>query len=1113
MLAGCLAISFLPVAQYPAIAPPTIAISATFPGADAQTMENTVTQVIEQQLEDLDHLLYFSSSSSSSGTVTITLTFAQGTNPDIAQVQVQNQLQSALPRLPPEVQQEGIQVKKSATAFLLVVGLYSDNGQHSVSDLADYLASSFEEPLSRVNGVGQTQLFGSQYAMRIWIDPIKLYSYSLTISDVTTALTDQNAQVSAGQIGSLPATKGQVLNATVSVQSQLQTPAQFSAIRLKSNPDGSIVRLGDVARIDLGAQSYGFNVRYNGQPAAALAIMLTPGANALDTVDGVKANVEQIAARLPPDIKVIYPFDSTPFVRLSVKQVVHTLITAVILVFLVMYLFLQNLRATLIPTIAVPVVLLGTFAVMAAAGYSINTLTLFGMVLAIGLLVDDAIVVVENVERLIEQEGLSPKEAARKSMDEITGALVGVAMVLSAVFLPMAFFSGSTGVIYRQFSITIVSAMALSVMAALILTPALCATILKPGGAAKHEGHGPLARFFRWFNRMFNRGAVQYERVAIATARDWKRSFLVYGLIFAGMAFLFWRMPTGFLPDEDQGSIVALVQGPSGSTSAQTDAVLDRVRGYFATKEKDNVAGVLTVSGFSYSGQGQNLGLAFIPLKDWSVRPGKKNSAQSIAARAMVDFSQIHNSLVFAIVPPAVQELGNATGFDLELVDTAGLGHDKLLQARNIMLGMAAADKRLSQVRPVGIEDAPQLNVNIDQDKAQALGLDLGMVTSTIGTAWGGLYVDDFIDRGRVKRVFVQADAPYRMQPEDIGAFYIRASDGEMTPYSAFATLSWSLAPMELNRYNGLSAMEIQGAPVPGVSTGEAMDAMAAIHARMPPGTELEWTGLSYEEQLSGGQAPALYALSLLIVFLCLAALYESWSVPIAVILVVPLGVLGAVLAATITGLDNDIYLQVGLITTIGVSAKNAILIIEFAEERVRNGMAVFDAAIAAAKLRLRPILMTSLAFVFGVFPLAISTGAGAAGRMRSVARSSAACCPTRFLAFSSCRCSSWSSAVCSAMAAATSRTQRPAAAKTSLSQTARPRRRGHDHGPRAPPPCSSVRPCSPDAISRPSMSARKAPSRRPCRKASPTRRPRAMRPTSRRSGGRTSSSIRSCAP
>ncbi len=981
MLGGAIAIATLPVAQYPTIAPPTISISATFPGADAQTLENTVTQVIEQQLLSIDNLRYFSSASSSSGTVTITLTFNQGTDADIAQVQVQNQLQSALPRLPPEVQLQGIQVKKSATAFLLVVGLYSANGTHSGSDLADYLASSFEEPLSRVGGVGQTQLFGSQYAMRIWVDPIKLNSYGATIDDVTTALQDQNAQVAAGQIGGLPASKGQVLNATVSVQSQLQTPEQFGAIRLKSESDGSIVHLRDVARIDLGAQSYGFNVEYDGKPAAALAIMLAPGANALSTVDATKARVAEIAAQLPKDIQVVYPYDTTPFVRLSVQQVVHTLITAVFLVFLVMYLFLQNWRATLIPTIAVPVVLLGTFAVMAVAGYSINTLTLFGMVLAIGLLVDDAIVVVENVERLIQQEGLDPREAARKSMDEITGALVGVAMVLAAVFLPMAFFNGSTGVIYRQFSLTIVSAMALSVMAALILTPALCATILKPQAGERHEGHGPLARFFRWFNKTFNRGAARYERSVVSTARNWKRSFLVYGLIFAGMAILFWRMPTGFLPDEDQGSLVALVQGPSGSTSEHTDEVLDRVRTYFADKEKANVAGVLTVSGFSYSGQGQNLGLAFVPLKNWSVRPGKRNGAAAIASRAMAAFSQIHDALVYAIVPPAVQELGNATGFDLELVDTSGMGHAKLLEARNMMLGMAAADPRLSQVRAVGIEDAPQLNVQIDQDKAQALGLELGDVNSTISTAWGGLYVDDFIDRGRVKRVFVQADTPYRMAPEDIGSFYVRGSSGELAPYSAFATLSWGIAPMELNRYNGLSAMEIQGAPVPGVSTGDAMAAMEAIHARMPPGTELDWTGLSYEEQLSGGQAPTLYGLSLLIVFLCLAALYESWSVPIAVILVVPLGVLGAVLAATLTGLDNDIYLQVGLITTIGVSAKNAILIVEFAEERVRNGMAVFDAAVAAAKLRLRPILMTSLAFVFGVFPLAISTGAGAGGQ------------------------------------------------------------------------------------------------------------------------------------
>ncbi|WP_313537065.1 efflux RND transporter permease subunit [Sphingomonas sp.] len=981
MLAGILAIRSLPIAQFPAIAPPAVSITATYPGADARTLENTTTQIIEQQLKGIDHLRYFSSSSSSAGTVTITLTFEQGTNPDIAQVQVQNKLQAATPLLPQEVQQQGIQVAKATQNFLVVIGLYSEDGSHSGTDLADYAVSKLQDPLSRVNGVGDTQVFGSQYAMRIWVDPVKLNKYALTMDDVTTAIRAQNAQVSAGQLGARPAPKEQMLNATVSVQSRLTTPDEFAKIRLKSGTDASVVRLGDVARVEIGAESYGFDSKWNGKPGSGIGIKLAPGANALTTVDLVKARVNEIAKTFPADIKVIYPYDTTPFVRLSVEQVVHTLIEAVVLVFLVMFLFLQNFRATLIPTIAVPVVLLGTFAVMAIAGYSINTLTLFGMVLAIGLLVDDAIVVVENVERLITTEHLSPVDAARKSMEEITSALVGIALVLSAVFLPMAFFGGSTGVIYRQFSITIVSAMVLSVFIALVLTPALCATILKPHNPDKAEGNGPLARFFRWFNRNFDRGQAKYEKGVRRTARSWKRSGLIYLLILGGMSFLFLRLPGGFLPEEDQGIVIALVQGPAGATSARTDKGLDLIRDHFLKEEAGNVKGVFTINGFSFAGAGQNSGLAFMPLNDWSERPGRKNAAGSIVGRAMGVFSQYRDGLIFAITPPAVQELGNATGFDLQLVDTGGIGHERLLQARNMMLGMAMQDKRLVGVRPNALDDAPQLKVDIDQDKAKALGLDLSSVNSTIATAWGGAYVNDFIDRGRVKRVYVQADAPYRLTPEDIANLFVRGPTGTMTPFTAFSTLSWAQAPVQLTRYNGLPSMEILGSPAPGTSTGDAMAAMEAIHAKLPPGTQLEWTGLSYEERLSGGQAPALYALSLLIVFLCLAALYESWSVPISVILVVPLGVLGALLAAWLTGLNNDIYLQVGLITTIGVSAKNAILIVEFAEERMREGMSAFDAAIEAAKLRLRPILMTSLAFIFGVLPLAISTGAGAGGQ------------------------------------------------------------------------------------------------------------------------------------
>jgi HAE1 family hydrophobic/amphiphilic exporter-1/multidrug efflux pump len=982
MLFGVLAIRSLPIAQFPEIAPPAVTINATYPGADATTLENTTTQIIEQQLKGIDNLRYFSASSSSAGSVTITLTFEQGTDPDIAQVQVQNKLQAATPLLPQEVQQQGLRVAKSSASFLLIVGLVSENGQQSASDLSDLIASRVQDPLSRVEGVGDTQVFGAQYAMRIWVDPLKLNNYSLTMTDVTQAVQAQNAQVSAGQLGAQPAPKEQMLNATVSVQSRLQTPEQFGNIRLKTNAGGGVVRLSDVARVEMGAENYGFDTRWNGKPASGFAIRAAPGANALDTVELVKERMAEISKGFPAGVEVIYPLDSTPFVRLSIEQVIHTLIEAVVLVFLVMFLFLQNFRATLIPTIAVPVVLLGTFGIMALAGFTINTLTLFGMVLAIGLLVDDAIVVVENVERLIQTEGLSPREAARKSMDEITGALVGIGLVLSAVFLPMAFFGGSTGVIYRQFSITIVSAMALSVLVALILTPALCATILKPHDPDKHQqGNGPLARFFRWFNRVFDRGTEKYERGVGRTARGWKWSMLIYAGIVVLMALMFVRLPSGFLPDEDQGSVLVLAQGPSGATSARTDKALTVIRDHFLKKEGANVEGIFTINGFSFAGQGQNAGLAFVRLKDWSVREGAANSAQAIAGRAMGPLSQFKDALIYAVVPPAVQELGNATGFDLQLVDTGGIGHAKLVEARNMMMGMAMQNPNIAQVRPLSLDDAPQLRVDVDQDKARALGLDIGQINSTISTAWGGAYVNDFIDRGRVKRVYIQADEPYRQKPEDLASFFVRGENGQMAPYTAFSTLNWTQAPAQLTRYNGQPAMQLQGAPAPGISTGAAMKAMEEIHAKLPPGTALEWTGLSYEERLSGGQAPALYGLSLLIVFLCLAALYESWSVPISVMLVVPLGIVGALLAALLTGLNNDIYLQVGLITTIGVSAKNAILIVEFAEERMGDGMNALDAAIEAAKLRLRPILMTSLAFVFGVLPLALSTGAGAGGQ------------------------------------------------------------------------------------------------------------------------------------
>lgn len=978
MLAGVLAIRSLSVAQFPEIAPPAVSITAIYPGADAQTLENTTTQVIEQQMKGIDRLRYFSSTSDSSGTVTITLTFEQGTNPDTAQVQVQNKLQLATPLLPQEVQQQGIRVAKAVRNFLLIAAIYSEDGSHSQEDLGDYVASRIQDPLSRVSGVGDTQLFGSQYAMRIWLDPVRMASLQVTAGDVTTAIRAQNAQVSAGQIGGRPTVQGQALNAVVSAQSRLQTPEQFRDILLRSNGDGSVVKLGDVARIEIGAENASFILRYDGKPAAAIAIKLAPGANALTTIKAIKAEMARVSGSFPSDIRIAYPLDTSTFVSLSIEQVVQTLIEAIILVFVVMFLFLQNWRATLIPTIAVPVVLLGSFAVLYVAGFTINTLTLFGMVLAIGLLVDDAIVVVENVERLIQDEGLSPRDAARKSMDEITGALVGIALVLSAVFLPMAFFGGSTGVIYRQFSITIVSSMVLSVLVALILTPALCATILQPASHSQKIETG----FFGWFNRTFDRGVVRYGERVEKTGRRWGRSLAIYAAIVLVMALLFLRLPGGFLPDEDQGVVFTQLSLPTGATAEQTEAEMAKIRHHYMVDEKANVAGIFTISGFGFVGQAQNVGIAFTRLKDWADRDGKANRAPAIAGRAIGALApQIPTGQAIAFAPPAVMELGNATGFDLQLTDIGEVGHAGLLAARDQLLGMAAQDRSLMQVRPNGLDDTPQLKLNVDKARAGALGLSLTDINTTVSTAFGGAYVNDFIDRGRVKKVYVQADAAYRTKPEDLNALYVRGASGTMAPFSAFASSNWGKGPARLERYNGRSSVEILGSPASGLSTGAAIASIEELAAKLPAGIGHEWTGLSYEEQLSGGQAPALYALSLLIVFLCLAALYESWSVPVAVILVVPLGVAGAVLAAHLTGLNNDIYFQVGLITTVGVSAKNAILIVEFAEEAMRDGMSASRAALAAAKLRLRPILMTSLAFIFGVLPLAVSTGAGSGGQ------------------------------------------------------------------------------------------------------------------------------------
>ncbi|MET0241262.1 MAG: efflux RND transporter permease subunit [Sphingobium sp.] len=977
MLAGVLALRSLPIAQFPPIAAPAVTISTLYPGADAQTLENTTTQVIEQQLKGIDNLRYFSSNSDAAGNLTVTLTFEQGTDPDIAQVQVQNKLAQATPLLPQEVQRAGVRVAKATTDFLMVIALYSENGEHDQIDLGDMAASSIQDPVSRITGVGDTQLIGAPYAMRIWLDPYAMANLKLTVADVTAALTAQNAQVSAGQIGSLPAMKGQALNATVTAQSRLKTPEEFRNIILRSASDGAVVHLSDIARVEIGADNYSFFARFNGKQAAGLGIKLAPGANALETVDAVKAKVAELSKQFPADVKVDFPIDNSTFVRLSVEQVVHTLFEAIILVFVVMFLFLQNWRATLIPTIAVPVVLLGSFAVLLLAGFTINTLTLFGMVLAIGLLVDDAIVVVENVERLIQEEGLSPKEAARKSMEEISGALIGIGLVLSAVFLPMAFFGGSTGVIFRQFSITIVSSMVLSVLVALILTPALCATILKPA----REGHGESKGFFGWFNRTFDRGVNSYGNGLKRVERNWKRSLAVYALILLGMGFLFMRLPGGFLPDEDQGVLFSQVAMPPGTTMEETERTVSRVRDYYLKDEKANVESVFSISGFGFVGQSQNVAILFIKLRPWDERSGANAKVGAVAGRANAYFKSLNAGQVIAFAPPAVSELGNASGFDFQLKDNGNLGHDALIAARNQLLGMAAQDKRLAQVRPNGIEDTPQLKLDVDQAAAGAIGLAQADINSTIATAFGGSYINDFIDRGRVKRVYVQADADFRTTPESLGNFFVRGTSGTMAPFSAFATTQWGYGPARLERYNGVSSAQIAGAPAPGVSTGTAMAAMEELAAKLPPGIGYEWTGISYEEALSGGQAPALYALSLLIVFLCLAALYESWSVPIAVLLVVPLGVLGTVIAATLVGINNDIYLQVGLITTIGVSAKNAILIVEFAEEKMREGMDAAHAALEAAKLRLRPILMTSFAFVFGVLPLALSSGAGAGGQ------------------------------------------------------------------------------------------------------------------------------------
>ncbi|HHX9847596.1 TPA: efflux RND transporter permease subunit [Salmonella bongori] len=976
MMAGALAIMQLPVAQYPTIAPPAVSISATYPGADAQTVQDTVTQVIEQNMNGIDNLMYMSSTSDSAGSVTITLTFQSGTDPDIAQVQVQNKLQLATPLLPQEVQQQGISVEKSSSSFLMVAGFVSDNPTTTQDDISDYVASNVKDSISRLNGVGDVQLFGAQYAMRIWLDANLLNKYQLTPVDVINQLKVQNDQIAAGQLGGTPALPGQQLNASIIAQTRLKDPQEFGKVTLRVNTDGSVVHLKDVARIELGGENYNVVARINGKPASGLGIKLATGANALDTATAIKAKLAELQPYFPAGMKVVYPYDTTPFVKISIHEVVKTLFEAIILVFLVMYLFLQNIRATLIPTIAVPVVLLGTFAILSAFGYSINTLTMFGMVLAIGLLVDDAIVVVENVERVMVEDNLPPREATEKSMSQIQGALVGIAMVLSAVFIPMAFFGGSTGAIYRQFSITIVSAMALSVLVALILTPALCATLLKPVSAEHHEKK---SGFFGWFNAKFDHSVNHYTHSVSGIVRNTGRYLIIYLLIVVGMAVLFLRLPTSFLPEEDQGVFLTMIQLPSGATQERTQKVLDQVTHYYLNNEKANVKSVFTVNGFSFSGQGQNSGMAFVSLKPWEERSGEKNSAEAVIARATRAFSQIRDGLVFPFNMPAIVELGTATGFDFELIDQGGLGHDALTKARNQLLGMVAQHPDLLvRVRPNGLEDTPQFKLDVDQEKAQALGVSLSDINETISAALGGYYVNDFIDRGRVKKVYVQADAQFRMLPEDINNLYVRSANGEMVPFSTFSSARWIYGSPRLERYNGMPSMELLGEAAPGRSTGEAMTLMENLASRLPSGIGYDWTGMSYQERLSGNQAPALYAISLIVVFLCLAALYESWSIPFSVMLVVPLGVVGALLAASLRGLNNDVYFQVGLLTTIGLSAKNAILIVEFAKDLMeKEGRGLIEATLEASRMRLRPILMTSLAFILGVMPLVISRGAG----------------------------------------------------------------------------------------------------------------------------------------
>ncbi|MCA0270610.1 MAG: efflux RND transporter permease subunit [Proteobacteria bacterium] len=975
MALGVLSILNLPIAQYPEIAPPSVSIRATYPGASADTVANTVTQVIEQQMTGLDGMRYFSSSSTSAGTSTTTLTFETGTDADIAQVQVQNKLAQATPLLPESVQRQGISVEKSTSGFLMVIALTSSDTNYEQVDLADYMVSNLVNDLSRVEGVGSVQVFGAQYAMRIWLDPSKLAAFELTPSDVVAAVSAENAQISAGAFGTHPVPEGQMLNATITAQSLLSTPEDFEQIVLRAEPDGGLILLKDVARVEIGSESYGTNALYNGQPSAGMAISMASGANALETAERVKARMEEFASFFPEGMSYVIPFDTTPFVEISIEEVATTLVKAIILVFFVMLLFLQNWRATIIPTLAVPVVLLGTFGILAAFGFTINTLTMLAMVLAIGLLVDDAIVVVENVERIMEEEGLSPREATRKSMDQITGALIGIALVLSAVFVPMAFFGGSTGVIYKQFAITIASAMGLSVLVALTLTPALCATLLRNEHGHKSRG------LFGLFNRGFDHTMNGYGNSVSWIIRRPLRVLFVYLLIGGAVVFLFMRTPTGFLPDEDQGIMFALIQGPTGATTERTDKVIEQIRQHFMTNESENVESFFGVSGFSFAGQGQNAGMAFVRLKDWEERPRPDQSVQAVAGRAFPAMMQIRDAMAFPIVPPSVIELGNVSGFDFYLQARSGQAHEQLLDARNQLLGMSAQDPRIASARPNGLEDAAQYNLDIDWRKAGAMGVSATDVGNLLSVAWAGRYVNDFVDRGRIKRVYIQGDTESRALPSDMDRWRVRNSSGGLVPFSNFAEGRWSYGPQGLTRYNGVPAMQIQGSPAPGVSSGQGMAAIEEISQQLPTGYAVAWTGLSLEEQQAGSQTTLLYALSLGVVFLCLAALYESWAIPLAVMFAMPIGVLGALCGAWLGGFDNGVFFQVGLLTVIGLTGKNAILIVEFAREQAEAGRPLYDAVIEAARQRFRPIIMTSVAFSLGVLPLVISTGAGANGR------------------------------------------------------------------------------------------------------------------------------------